>query len=161
MRLHREPVPEMVARALDLAADWGPVDVPAVETNGGLGLLSPEFERQPAARKMVAPLTGYVRTMPKVSRIRRPGHHLARRPRRLRLRRSPGPDLAVGQFRDFPGAAHDDAPDAVELAVRVIEQAYARRRSRTPDPADRACRPGPGRRRWVFRRLTTSDLMSA
>ena len=56
----------------------------------------------------------------KLVRIRRLGPYLSRR--RLRfLARSPDTQLLVDQLRDFPIAAHDDGPDALEMALRLAE----------------------------------------
>jgi predicted phage terminase large subunit-like protein len=55
----------------------------------------------------------------KVVRIRRLGTYLHRR--QVRFRSTPGSRMLVDQLRDFPEAAHDDGPDALELAVRRPE----------------------------------------
>lgn len=116
---HREPVPEMVKRAVDLAKQYRP-DVLAVETNQSLDLLIPEFDRYLHEAKLLVPLQNvdHYRDS-KVSRIRRLGPYLART--QLRIRQSPGGDLLVNQLRDFPLGDHDDAPDAVEIGVRRLE----------------------------------------
>jgi hypothetical protein len=106
---HREPVPEMVSRAVDLAKQYQ-----------GLDLLAPEFHRYLEAAKLLVPVqTVEHHGASKVSRIRRLGPYLARG--QLRIRHSPGGNLLVTQLRDFPLGAHDDAPDAVELAIRRLE----------------------------------------
>jgi predicted phage terminase large subunit-like protein len=54
-------------------------------------------------------------------RIRRLGPYLSQR--RLRfLARSAATKLLVDQLRDFPAGAHDDGPDALEMAVRLAEE---------------------------------------
>jgi hypothetical protein len=47
---------------------------------------------------------------------------LARRELRFKAN-SPGARLLVEQLRDFPHADHDDGPDALEMAVRVLCEA--------------------------------------
>ncbi|RMG03341.1 MAG: hypothetical protein D6741_02395, partial [Planctomycetota bacterium] len=63
-------------------------------------------------------------------RIRRLGPLLARD--RLRFAVSPGTRLLVEQLRAFPTADHDDGPDALEMAVRLLDSLAS------PTPAERA-----------------------
>ena len=59
----------------------------------------------------------------KAMRIRRLGPYLAQR--RLRFfASSPGTRLLVDQLRDFPEGAHDDGPDALEMALRLAEEVW-------------------------------------
>ena len=47
--------------------------------------------------------------------------------RRLRMKSdSPPTRLLVNQLREFPVADHDDGPDALEMAVRLLEHLLAR-----------------------------------
>lgn len=120
--LRREPVPDMVARGVDLAfsADWGALPLAyAVEDNDALGLLLPEFDRECRRRQCVLPLKGVRNTVNKVVRVRRLGAYLAGG--RIRVRDTPGGRLLVDQLRDFPGGEYDDGPDGLELAVRALE----------------------------------------
>lgn len=44
---------------------------------------------------------------------------------KVRFTRSGGTHLAVNQFKEFPArSAHDDAPDAMEMATRLLEATY-------------------------------------
>jgi predicted phage terminase large subunit-like protein len=116
--LAREQPPQMVARALDLAAGFGPLDELAVEDNDALGMLVPEFHRQIRERgQILLRLMGVPQTVNKVVRVRRLGIYLHRR--QFRFRTTPGGRMLVDQLRDFPEAAHD-GPDALELAVRRL-----------------------------------------
>lgn len=54
----------------------------------------------------------------KTQRIRRLDPYL--RNRRIRFRNTPGTRLLVQQLKEFPLAAHDDGPDALEMALRWI-----------------------------------------
>lgn len=47
------------------------------------------------------------------------------RHRRLRFRNTPGGRLLVQQLREFPMAAHDDGPDALEMALRWMSELQA------------------------------------
>ena len=57
--------------------------------------------------------------MNKQVRIRRLTPWLSRRDIRFKAN-SPGARLLVEQLRDFPHADHDDGPDALEMALRVM-----------------------------------------
>ena len=76
---------------------------------------------------VAAPKAGYLvpaaihNTVNKQVRIRRLGPYLSQR--RLRfLSGSAGTRLLVDQLRDFPAGAHDDGPDALEMALRLAEE---------------------------------------
>ena len=59
--------------------------------------------------------------MNKQVRIRRLGPYLAQR--RLRFKAgSPATALLVEQLREFPVGAHDDGPDALEMAIRLADE---------------------------------------
>jgi predicted phage terminase large subunit-like protein len=116
---HREPVPEMVARSVELARQYRPRCL-AVETNQGLDLLIPEFERCAGFKKLLIPLENVEHySQSKLARIRRLGSYLSRG--QLRVRKTTGGQLLVDQLRDFPNGDHDDAPDALEIGVRRLE----------------------------------------
>ena len=57
----------------------------------------------------------------KAMRIRRLGQYLSQG--RLKfLKCSPSTRLLVEQLRDFPCGAHDDGPDALEMAIRLAKE---------------------------------------
>lgn len=114
----REPVPEMVARSVELARIHRPHCV-AVETNQGLDLLIPEFQRQAQLRKLLVPLQDVLQVESKAFRIRRLDSYLSRH--QIRVRNTPGGRILVEQLREFPLGDHDDAPDALELGIRRLE----------------------------------------
>jgi predicted phage terminase large subunit-like protein len=60
-------------------------------------------------------------TVPKNVRIRRIGPWLSRQGIRF-LRGSESTALLVDQLRDFPLGSHDDGPDALEMALRLVEE---------------------------------------
>jgi hypothetical protein len=119
------PPEEMAAVGMELARRYAPVDSVTVETNAGLGLLVPEFERAMAAARYFFPLDGVENRQPKRLRIRRLGGYLSRG--QIKFRDTPGTRLLVRQLQDFGTAEHDDGPDALELAVRRLEQLTADR----------------------------------
>ena len=60
-------------------------------------------------------------TVPKKVRIRRIGSWLSRRAMRFK-RGCESTQLLVNQLRDFPLGSHDDGPDALEMALRLVEE---------------------------------------
>ena len=117
--LRKERIAAMVARALDRALGFAPLDSLAVENNDSLGMLLPEFREQIAARGLVLPLQGVHQKQGKEFRVLRLLAYLERG--QVRFRRTPGTRLLVDQLKDFPLGDHDDGPDALELAVRRLE----------------------------------------
>ncbi len=119
--LHHELIPLMVARAIDFAGNcgFGRLDSLAVEENGTLGMIAPEFQRQLVERQMILPVESVIQSQNKIVRVRRLGVYFARN--RIRFRNTPHTRLLVDQLRDFPGGSHDDGPDALELAIRRLE----------------------------------------
>jgi predicted phage terminase large subunit-like protein len=63
--------------------------------------------------------TGGVR---KETRIERLGPYFDQKV--FRFRRGRGTERLLGQLREFPLADHDDGPDAMEMATRLIESVY-------------------------------------
>lgn len=120
--LNQEVVPQMVARAITLANihGLGTLDQLTVENNDSLGMVYPEFERQLAELGAVYPVIPVMQHQNKVVRISRLGLYFGRH--RVRFRNTSSTRLLVDQLRDFPTGDHDDGPDALELAVRTIEE---------------------------------------
>jgi hypothetical protein len=50
--------------------------------------------------------------------------YLARR--EIRFRDTPGTRLLVEQLRGFPSCKHDDGPDALEMAIRLMREVFNR-----------------------------------
>ena len=126
--LGRRPTPQMVADGVALCARFRPHAF-GVEANQFQELLcgefSSEFSRQGIGDVVPAAIHNHVN---KLIRIRRLGPYLSQR--RLRfLRNSPSTSLMVDQLRDFPAAAHDDGPDALEMALRLAEEVWNGKRS--------------------------------
>lgn len=121
--LARRPTPQMVADGAACCARFRP-DVFGVEANQYQELLAgeiaAEFQRQGLTYLVPA---GIHNTVNKHVRIRRLGPYLSQR--RLKFRsRSVSTRLVVDQLRDFPAGAHDDGPDALEMALRLAEEVW-------------------------------------
>lgn len=122
--LARRPTPQIVADALTLCERWRP-DAFGIEVNQFQELLAGEIA---AALRRSRPWSivprGIENRTNKIVRIRRLGPLLAQR--RLRFHaRSPSTRLLVDQLRDFPIAAHDDGPDALEMAIALAAELSA------------------------------------
>jgi predicted phage terminase large subunit-like protein len=119
----RRPTPQMVADGATLCRRFVPHSF-GVEANQYQELLAgeiaAEFARQQLGR--IAPAAIHNHTN-KQLRIRRLGPYLSQR--RLRFKaNSASTRLLVEQLRDFPAAAHDDGPDALEMALRLAEEVW-------------------------------------
>jgi predicted phage terminase large subunit-like protein len=90
----------------------------AIETNQFQELLAVQLAATARARGMPLPIVQMVNTVNKQVRIRRLGPYLARG--EIRFRNTPGTRLLVDQLREFPEGKHDDGPDALEMALRVM-----------------------------------------
>lgn len=112
---------QMITRGLDLCRSFGPVDLFVLESNQGLGLLREEVKRQCEKRQQIVPYAELQNVTNKEERIRnRLGAYLDQR--RFRFRKTRGCELLVNQMRDFPFSEFDDGADALELAIRCLEQ---------------------------------------
>jgi predicted phage terminase large subunit-like protein len=121
--LVRRPTPQMVADGAALCSRFRPT-VFGVEANQFQELLcgefAAEFARQGLQHIVPAAIHNHAS---KLVRIRRLGPYLSQR--RLRfLARSAATKLLVDQLRDFPAGAHDDGPDALEMALRLAEDVW-------------------------------------
>jgi predicted phage terminase large subunit-like protein len=116
--LARRPTPQMVADGVALCLRFHPQAF-GVEANQYQELLCGEFASELARNGAGHIVPAAIHNQAnKLLRIRRLGPLLAQR--RLRfLRGSPSTRMLVDQLRDFPTAAHDDGPDALEMAIRL------------------------------------------
>jgi len=124
--LARRPTPQMVTDGVAICQRFRPT-VFGVESNQWQELLADEFLAE-FRRQGLLDLrpAGINNTTNKQMRIRRLGPYLSQR--RLRFRRqSASTNLLVDQLRDFPGGAHDDGPDALEMALRLAESDWQSR----------------------------------
>lgn len=112
--ISRRPPRKLVADALVLADAWRP-HVIGVEAVAFQSLLLHEFQAQSRGKWALA---GIKADGPKPLRIRRLGPLITRR--LIRVADTPGGRLLVQQLRDFPAGQHDDGPDALEMACRLL-----------------------------------------
>lgn len=116
---NRESPPEMVARGVRLCRLERP-DLWVYETNGTMGLLSAEIERQCKAEGVPVLTQALHHSEPKRWRIRAAlMPYLAQG--RLRIVDSPGGRELLAQLRDEPFSPHDDAADAAAGAITALE----------------------------------------
>lgn len=120
--LERRPIPAMVDAGALICKRFRPHHV-CIEGNHFQELLKEEFKRACQARhtRIITPRT-IVNMGNKRMRIGRLASYLSER--RLRfMRKCKSTLLLVNQLRDFPCGDHDDGPDALEMAVRLAEDA--------------------------------------
>jgi predicted phage terminase large subunit-like protein len=120
--LARRPTPEIVEFTAQWCREQKPLAL-GVEANQFqellAGELAAEFRRQ-GIHLVPCAIHNYVS---KHVRIRRLGPYLSQR--RLRFQTNcASTRLLVDQLRDFPIGAHDDGPDALEMAIRLAEQVW-------------------------------------
>jgi predicted phage terminase large subunit-like protein len=117
----RRPVAKLINDTVAWYLAFRP-HVLAVETNQFQELLAGELQtslvRAGALGAAIVPLENKVN---KAVRIRRWGPLLAQRRVRFKAH-SASTQLMLEQFQDFPLAAHDDGPDAAEMALRVASE---------------------------------------
>jgi predicted phage terminase large subunit-like protein len=123
--LARRPTPQIVADGVELYRTWKP-DGFGVESNAWQELLGQDFGDEFRRQGMIdANPFSLDNRVNKLVRIRRLGPFLSQH--RLRFKRgSAGAALIVSQMRDFPDKnAHDDGPDALEMAIRLAKTLLA------------------------------------
>jgi phage terminase large subunit-like protein len=114
--LARRPPHQLIADTLQIADRWKPHAI-GVEAVAFQSLLVNEIARQ---RRVPWPLFGIKADGPKELRIRRLGPAIVRR--ELRIADTPGGRLLYRQLRDWPESDHDDGPDALEMALRLLTE---------------------------------------
>ena len=125
--LGRWPVEEAIDVGLDLCRLWKP-DGFAIEINQFQQLVKSNLERRARELKILAPTYAIDNRVKKEVRIRRLGPLLAQRLLRLKGE-SPGARLLAEQLMVFPNGEHDDGPDSLEMAVRLMNQLLGERGS--------------------------------
>ena len=127
--LARRPTPQMVAEGVELIKQFRP-DAFCVEANQFQDLLGEHFMAE--LRKQQLPhINPWLITndVNKQVRIRRLSPLLSTK--RLRFKaNSPSTKLLVDQLKEFPIGDHDDGPDALEMALRLLGNLQ------TPTPTD-------------------------
>lgn len=115
--LARRTVPLVVETALEIDRTWRPAGM-AVETNQFQELLATEIVRLGNERGVMPPVYMIDNRVNKDVRIRRLTPWLSRG--LIRFRDTPGTRLLVEQLQQFPAGEHDDGPDALEMALRLL-----------------------------------------
>ena len=119
--LARRPTPEMVDAGALICVRFRP-NAFGVEANQYHDLLDREFEDAFRARHgRIYKVQPIYNTINKAVRIRRLGPYLSQRRVRF-IVKSESTKLLVDQLRDFPLGAHDDGPDALEMALRLAQE---------------------------------------
>ena len=117
--IKRRPAPMIVSDAIEMYLRYKPEGV-GLESNAFQELLAPELDRQCAERN-IAPLPIHLveNKVDKEVRINRLGPYLLRHKFRF-CGSSPDCSLLVAQLKEFPMGDHDDGPDALEGAIRIM-----------------------------------------
>ncbi|MDO4574038.1 MAG: hypothetical protein Q4D98_02365 [Planctomycetia bacterium] len=120
-RMLRCPVDELVDHGVELFREFCP-DAFGVEGNQFQDLLADMFTER-FAKNHLPPLRPWLlfNSVAKEVRIRRLSPYLASRKLHFRAG-SPDTRLLVEQLRQFPLGDHDDGPDALEMAIRLLNQ---------------------------------------
>jgi predicted phage terminase large subunit-like protein len=118
----------MVSDGVTICTHFRP-DMFGIEANQFQELLCNEFASEFARRKIshVTPAAVH-NSVNKQVRIRRLGPYLSQRRVRF-MAGSMSTRLLVEQLRDFPNGAHDDGPDALEMALRLADDVWQGGRS--------------------------------
>lgn len=122
--IQRRPPTEIAENVVDASYRLHPTFV-GIETNGFQALMLGEVQRI-CSEKQGANLgvTEIINTEDKRIRILRLAPHLAKKA--VKFVRCEGCEELVKQIRAFPDrTAHDDGPDALEMAIRLMERATA------------------------------------
>ncbi len=105
-------------RVIEIQKEFA-ADAVAIESNQFQELLAVQIEQKAKANDCFFPTVKIVNTISKQIRIRRLGPYLAQGLIRFKSN-SNSTRLLVDQLKDFPTASHDDGPDALEMALRVM-----------------------------------------
>lgn len=104
-------------QAVDHCVAFRP-DAFAIECNQFQQLFAVLIGHAARERGVPVPVVELNNSVPKSVRLRRLGPYLHRR--QLRFRDTPGTRLLVQQLQEFPEGEHDDGPDSVEMALRLL-----------------------------------------
>lgn len=94
-------------------------DSASVEINQYNQLLADELSKHTPPHIPIVPVENLVS---KAVRIRRLGPFLSQK--KIRFRRTQQTRMLVEQLREFPNGTHDDGPDALEMALRLLIDEY-------------------------------------
>jgi len=116
-------------RVIEIQKEFA-ADAVAIESNQFQELLAVQIEQKAKANDCFFPTVKIVNTISKQIRIRRLGPYLAQGLIRFKSN-SNSTRLLVDQLKDFPTASHDDGPDALEMALRVMIELHNGRTMKT------------------------------
>jgi predicted phage terminase large subunit-like protein len=111
-----------IARDFAEQAYYFKPDVAVLEANMNQDLLGEPIREECSNLGYAMPLTTIEHSAPKQVRIRRLSPWL--HGYKFRFVRTPGTQLLVNQLRDFPVGDHDDGPDALEMTLGAMINAY-------------------------------------
>jgi predicted phage terminase large subunit-like protein len=122
--LRRRDRVQIAADLLDFASIFHP-EIIGIETNMWQVMLADEVWQQSKNLGMAENIWEINNWENKIVRIRSTlTSYLARGA--LRFRDTPGTRLLVEQLKGFPTCKHDDGPDALEMAVRIVREVFRR-----------------------------------
>lgn len=133
--LDRRPPEQIITDALEMYLRYRPTAI-GIESNQFQELMLGEWNRACAAKGLHIPAYGIDNRINKEIRIRRLGPYLMPANSLLRFRRTPGCKLAVEQLKQFPHGQHDDAGDAIEMAIRLMNQLARQTQAGSQTPED-------------------------
>lgn len=116
--LARRNSEDIVDTTLEIQRDFN-ADAVAIETNQFQELLATQLNSKAASAGYAVPIVKVVNLVNKATRIRRLGPFLANGKIRFKTKCA-STRLLIEQLKDFPTAAHDDGPDALEMALRSM-----------------------------------------
>lgn len=116
-KLKRSNSEDLTDEFVDDMGEFWP-DSAGVEINQFQHLLAEEIKKKMRKRQIDIPIVEIYNNISKEVRIRRLGPYLSNQ--KLRFVRSEGTRLLVSQLREFPLGKHDDGPDGLEGALRVL-----------------------------------------
>ena len=130
--IERRNLAEIVETGLALARRFQPRAF-GVEINQFQVLLEDEFLRVAQENRLPIPLVPVTNSQNKCVRIRTLSPYICHRQVRFR-RNSPGAARLVDQLQEFPYGRHDDGPDALEMAIRLLVMLLSEREQQPSGP---------------------------
>lgn len=116
--IDRRSVTAMTRNMARRCLEWRPT-ITGIESNAFQDLLAPDYE---AACHEVGYTAGSPElidnTVPKEVRIRRLGQFIENH--KIKFRRNRSTEMLIEQLQEFPNGEHDDGPDALEGAMRLL-----------------------------------------
>lgn len=107
----------MLSAGVNIVRRFNPHAI-GVESNGFQEYLGDDLQKALDAQSFALTVVPIESKVNKENRIRSLDPYL--RTKRIRVRNTAGGNILVHQLREFPMAAHDDGPDALEMAVSLL-----------------------------------------